>query len=126
MVTLAVVLYFGFVNSAFFTTGNIITIDGGGSITFTGTGTTVLTTDTNTGSSNTYNGGSTLAMGTLVIANASVGSAIGSGNITLNGGVLASAATGGIISGAVIAGANLALQSRDWPVQRVARDPQAG
>ena len=52
---------------------------------------------------NNYTGGTTLYTGTtLTVANAT-GSATGSGNVTLNGGTLASAATGAI-SGTVIAG----------------------
>ncbi len=62
--------------------------DGGGgaadTVTYTGTGTTVLA------NFNNYGGNTTLNAGTLVIANNS-GSATSSGTVTLNGGVLASA-----------------------------------
>ncbi len=62
--------------------------DGGGgsadTVTYTGTGTTVLA------NSNNYGGNTTLNAGTLVIANNS-SSATSSGTVTLNGGVLASA-----------------------------------
>ena len=51
---------------------------------------------------NTYTGGTVVNNGTLMVANAN-GSATGIGNVTLNGGTLASA-TGGSISGCVLAG----------------------
>ncbi len=53
---------------------------------------------------NAYTGGTTVSNGTLVVANTS-GSATGTGNVNLNGGVLASGAVGSI-SGNVIGGAS--------------------
>jgi len=51
---------------------------------------------------NPYSGGTTIGGGTLTVSNSS-GSATGSGNVTLNGGVLASGSVG-IIAGNVLAG----------------------
>jgi fibronectin-binding autotransporter adhesin len=95
--------------------GNGITIgqaliDGGGSssadtMTFMGTGTTTLTSN-----SSTYAGNTTIGDGvhatTLVVSNSS-GSATGTGNVVLNSGVLASGVQG-IISGSVLAGSGSA------------------
>ncbi len=53
----------------------------------------------------TFAGGTTMNAGALVLANTS-GSALGSGNLTLNGGTLAGATLGGTISGPVQAGSN--------------------
>ncbi len=64
--------------------------DGPGTLTLTGT--------------NTYTGGTSVNNGTLVAANGANGSATGSGNVTLSGGTLASAASGGSISGGVLIG----------------------
>ena len=53
---------------------------------------------------NTYGGGTIVNYGTLLVANAT-GSATGTGNVTMNGGVLASNPTnGGTISGSVLSG----------------------
>ncbi|MGA2443220.1 MAG: autotransporter-associated beta strand repeat-containing protein, partial [Tepidisphaeraceae bacterium] len=67
-----------------------------GSLTYNGTGSLSLS------NSNTYSGTTTLGAGTLIVNNTS-GSATGTGNVTLNGGVLASGTTGSI-SGNVLAG----------------------
>ncbi len=55
--------------------------------------------------SSSYSGGTNLAAGMLLLANGTTGSATGSGNVTLNGGTLASSAvTGASIGGSLIAG----------------------
>ena len=54
--------------------------------------------------SNTYTGGTIVEAGILVASNGSNGSATGSGNVTLNGGTLASGSGGGTISGEVEVG----------------------
>jgi autotransporter-associated beta strand protein len=54
--------------------------------------------------SNTYTGGTAVQSGILVAANGSNGSATGSGTVTLNGGTLTSATSGGSISGEVEVG----------------------
>jgi len=71
-------------------------IAGATSLTKSGGGTLTLST------ANTYDGGTTLNAGTLVVNN-TTGSATGTANVTLNGGVLASGITG-LISGDVLAG----------------------
>ena len=54
---------------------------------------------------NNYAGGTTLYTGAvLTVANGANGSATGTGMVILNGGTLASAPTGGTISGNVVAG----------------------
>ncbi len=55
---------------------------------------------------NTYSGGTTLTSGLFIAANGSNGSATGTGNVTLNGGTLATpaGATGGTITGTLVAG----------------------
>ncbi len=63
---------------------------GGGTFTLTG--------------SSTYAGGTTMNNGMLVLANGANGSALGSGTLTLNGGILAAGPAGGSISGLVQAG----------------------
>lgn len=57
--------------------------------------------------SNGYSGGTTVGGGVLVVANGAVGSATGTGPVTLNGGTLAAGPNGGTITGAVIAGSGL-------------------
>ena len=52
---------------------------------------------------NTFGGGVTVNNGTFVVSN-STGSATGSGNVTMNGGVFASVTSGGTISGSVLDG----------------------
>ena len=76
---------------------NVIT--GSGSLAQIGAGTVAVS------GNNTYTGGTTLAAGTLVLANTS-GSALGSGVLTLNGGTLAGTAFAGTVSGLVQAGSS--------------------
>ena len=71
------------------------TISGSGSIDKTAAGALTLA------ASNIYSGGTEVNNGTLVAANGTHGSATGSGNVTLNGGTLASGTGGGSISGGV-------------------------
>ena len=52
--------------------------------------------------SNTYSGGTRINNGTLVVANGALGSATGSGTVTLSGGTLASGTNGGSIQGGVV------------------------
>ena len=52
---------------------------------------------------NTFGGGVTVNNGTFVVSN-STGSATGSGNVTMNGGVFASVTSGGAISGSLLDG----------------------
>ncbi len=70
-------------------------LSGPGGLTKTDAGALVLA------ASNIYSGGTEVDNGTLVAANGANGSATGSGNVTLNGGTLASATSGGSISGGV-------------------------
>ena len=74
------------------------TLLGSGGLTKVGAGRMILA------GSNLYSGGTEVDGGTLVAANGANGSATGSGNVTLSGGTLASAASGGSISGGVQAG----------------------
>ena len=74
------------------------TLSGSGSLTKVGAGALILA------GSNLYSGGTEVDNGTLVAANGASGSATGSGNVTLNGGTLASGAGGGSISGGVLSG----------------------
>ena len=65
--------------------------------------------------SSAYSGGSTLNLGTLVVANGGNGSALGSGTLTLNGGTLAAGAAGGTVNGLVQAGQRRAIPSPRGP-----------
>jgi autotransporter-associated beta strand protein len=71
-------------------------LNGPGSFIKTGNGAQILSGPSN------YTGGSIVNSGTLVVAN-STGSALGTGNVTMNGGVLASTTTGTIF-GSVLPG----------------------
>ncbi len=83
------------------TAGYTVTLSGSlsgpGGLTKTDAGALVLA------GSNIYGGGTTVDAGVLEVANGK-GSATGSGNVTLNGGTLTSAASGGSISGEVLPG----------------------
>ena len=72
------------------------TIGGSGSLTKTAAGALILA------GSNLFSGGTEIDAGTLVAANGTNGSATGSGVVSLRGGILASAISGGSIAGDVI------------------------
>ncbi len=72
------------------------TISGSGSVTKTAAGVLILA------GSNLYSGGTEVDKGTLVAANGALGSATGSGTVTLSGGILASGVSGGSIQGGVV------------------------
>ena len=77
--------------------GGSINLGAGGALTKNGPGTWTLD------AANTFGGGTTLNAGTLLVDNAS-GSALGSGNLTINGGTLTSLWGIGSISGTVLSG----------------------